>query len=96
MAIASTKNSWNRGATAVSIFSMRRTSASTVARVRRSSSAMRAPVPAALRPRYAVERAVRIMPSTIAYLTSMWLLKAGEPDAVHVIDRRSISSRTPA
>jgi hypothetical protein len=38
------------------------------------------------------------MPSTIAYLTSMWLPNApGEADAVDAIDaRRSIRRRTPA
>ena len=47
-AIASTKCSWKRGSTAVSIFSTRRTTPSISRRAARDSSAISAPVPAAL------------------------------------------------
>ena len=47
-AIASTKCSWKRGSTAVSIFSTRRTTPSISVRAAPDSSAMSAPVPAAL------------------------------------------------
>ena len=77
MAIASTKCAWKRGSSAVSIFSTRRTIASMVARERASSSAIRAPVPAALPAEATCESSQSgIMPSTIAYLTSMWLPNA--------------------
>ena len=48
IAIAPTKCSWKRGSIAVSIFSTRRTTSSISARAARLSSAIRAPVPAAL------------------------------------------------
>ena len=48
IAMAATKWSWKRGSIAVSIFSIWRTTSSISAREARLSSAMRAPVPAAL------------------------------------------------
>ena len=77
MAIASTKCAWKRGSTAVSIFSMRRTFRSISDRELRSSSATHAPVPAVLPAKVTRSRAQSgTSPSTIAYLTSMWLPNA--------------------
>ena len=72
-----TKCSWKRGSTAVSIFSTRRTTSSISARAVRSSSAMRAPVPAAL-PAEVTRSGSQsgTSPSTSACTGSMWAPKA--------------------
>ena len=72
MPIAATKCSWNRGSTAVSSFSTRRTTPSISPRAARLSSAIRAPVPAALPAlvtRAGSQSGTR--PSTNAYVGSM-------------------------
>ena len=76
-ASASTKCSWKRGSTAVSIFSTRRTTPSISAGPRRDRRAIRAPVPAAL-PAARRGRAAQsgISPRTIAWNGSIWLPKA--------------------
>ena len=75
--MASTKCAWKRGSIAVSIFSTRRTRSSMAVRAVASSSAIRAPAPAALPTEATLPRSQSgIMPSTIACFVSMWLPKA--------------------
>src|SRR5581483_6620987 len=77
MPIASMKCSWNRGSTAVSTFSTRRTTSSISARAARFSSAILAPVPAALPAALTRSRSQSgTRPSTIACIGSMWLPNA--------------------
>src|SRR5207342_3494916 len=73
-AIASTKCSWKRGSTAVSIFSTVRTTSSISARAAPERSAMSAPVPAAFPagPTWARSQS-GISPRTIACVVSIWL-----------------------
>src|SRR6185369_3134377 len=76
-AIASTKCSWKRGSTAVSIFSTRRTTSSISRRAAALSSAINAPVPAALPAALTWSSgASGIRPRTIAWKGSIWLPKA--------------------
>ena len=99
IAIASTKCAWKRGSTAVSTFSIRRTTRSISGRAPRSSSAIRAPVPAAFPAEVTCSRAQSgTRPSTIAYFTSIWLpnAPASRMRSTRSTPSRSISSRTPA
>ncbi len=76
-AIASTKCSWKRGSTAVSIFSTRRTTPSISVRAAPDSRAISAPVPAALPAERTWARSQSgISPRIIAWSGSIWLPKA--------------------
>ena len=99
IAIASTKCSWKRGSTAVSIFSTRRTTASISRRAAPDSRAISAPVPAALPAALTRDRSQSgTRPRTIAWSGSIWLpnAPASRTSSTVSISRWSMSSRTPA
>ena len=98
MPIASTKCAWNFGSIAVSIFSTRRTSSSMVRREALSSSAMRAPVPAALPAEATCDRSQSgIMPSTMRVLdVDVAAERAGQADAIDVIGAQVLHQQLDA
>ena len=99
IAIASTKCSWNRGSTAVSIFSTVLATSSISRRAARLTSAISAPVPAALPAALTwLSSASGMSPRTIAWNGSIWLPKAParRTSSTASMPAWSMSSRTPA
>ena len=98
-ASASTKCSWKRGSTAVSIFSTRRVTSSISRRAAADSSAIIAPVPAELPAALTRSRSQSgISPRTIAWSGSIWLpnAPASRTSSTASMPAWSMSRRTPA